>query len=225
MARTTHRAMPASPSSPTALVVRPDAAGIREPAIASGMAVLGILIFGASVTGVLVGGVAFGGTILTLRTRRPPESRHETAHVADDLPLAADLMAACLRAGQPMTSAVEAAAAAIGGPLGDRLSWVNGQLRLGAAPDYAWSWLLREDATAQLARTMIRAATTGSPVAEALTRLADDATATARAAASAAARRVGVQAVAPLGLCFLPAFVCLGIVPVIAGLAAQVLTF
>ncbi|MFI0423246.1 type II secretion system F family protein [Spongiactinospora sp. 9N601] len=147
------------------------------------------------------------------------------AQIADDLPLAADLMAACLRAGQPMTSAVEATAAAIGGPLGDRLNWVNGQLRLGAAPDYAWSWLLREDATAQLARTMIRAATTGSPVAEALTRLADDATATARAASSAAARRVGVQAVAPLGLCFLPAFVCLGIVPVIAGLAAQVLTF
>jgi hypothetical protein len=27
----------------------------------------------------------------------------------------------------------------------------------------------------------------------------------------------------PLGLCFLPAFVCLGIVPVIAGLAGRVL--
>jgi len=40
---------------------------------------------------------------------------------------------------------------------------------------------------------------------------------------AAAARKVGVLAVAPLGLCFLPAFVCLGIVPVVVGLASQVL--
>ncbi|MFD0891079.1 type II secretion system F family protein, partial [Streptosporangium algeriense] len=63
----------------------------------------------------------------------------------------------------------------------------------------------------------------GAPVADILTRLADDARQEARSAASAAALRVGVQAVAPLGLCFLPAFVCLGIVPVVAGLAGDVL--
>jgi len=28
---------------------------------------------------------------------------------------------------------------------------------------------------------------------------------------------------APLGLCFLPAFVCLGVLPVVAGLAGQLL--
>ena len=30
-------------------------------------------------------------------------------------------------------------------------------------------------------------------------------------------------AMAPLGLCFLPAFVCLGIVPIVLSLAAEVL--
>jgi pilus assembly protein TadC len=70
---------------------------------------------------------------------------------------------------------------------------------------------------------MVRAAASGAPVAETLTRLADDSRAAARVAAVTAARRVGVQVVAPLGLCFLPAFVLLGIVPVIAGLAADVL--
>lgn len=74
-----------------------------------------------------------------------------------------------------------------------------------------------------LARTMIRAAQSGAPVADVLTRLADDARRTAQATASAAARRVGVHAVAPLGLCFLPAFVFLGIVPMVAGLAGQIL--
>ncbi|GIH22507.1 hypothetical protein Aph01nite_08170 [Acrocarpospora phusangensis] len=61
-------------------------------------------------------------------------------------------------------------------------------------------------------------------MADVLTRLADDARHATRSASSAAARKVGVQAVAPLGLCFLPAFVFLGIIPVVAGLATQVLT-
>jgi pilus assembly protein TadC len=38
----------------------------------------------------------------------------------------------------------------------------------------------------------------------------------------AAAERAGVLIAGPLWLCFLPAFVCLGIVPVIAGLAGDI---
>jgi hypothetical protein len=38
-----------------------------------------------------------------------------------------------------------------------------------------------------------------------------------------AARRVGVLVVAPLGLCFLPAFVLLGVVPVVLGLTGPLL--
>ncbi|MDF5754868.1 type II secretion system F family protein [Spongiactinospora sp. TRM90649] len=197
--------------------------GIRDLTFAAGSALLGVMIFGVGVTGVFAGVLIFGGALITLRLRPPQESRRDTARILADLPLAADLTAACLRAGRPLTSALEATAVAIGGPLGDRLAWVTGQLRLGAAPEEAWSSLLYESCTAQLARTMVRASTTGSPVADALTRLADDASATARATSSAAARRVGIQAVAPLGLCFLPAFILLGIVPVIAVLAARVL--
>ena len=44
-----------------------------------------------------------------------------------------------------------------------------------------------------------------------------------RAAAAAAAERARVLIAGPFGLCFLPAFVCLGIVPVVAGLAGDVL--
>ena len=36
------------------------------------------------------------------------------------------------------------------------------------------------------------------------------------------AERAGVAISGPLGLCFLPAFVCLGIVPVVVGLAGGV---
>lgn len=41
--------------------------------------------------------------------------------------------------------------------------------------------------------------------------------------ADAAAGRAGVLIAGPLGLCFLPAFVCSRIVPVVAGLAGEVL--
>jgi hypothetical protein len=41
--------------------------------------------------------------------------------------------------------------------------------------------------------------------------------------AAATAERAAVLIAGPLGLCFLPAFVCLGIVPVVAGLAGDLL--
>jgi hypothetical protein len=39
----------------------------------------------------------------------------------------------------------------------------------------------------------------------------------------ARAERVGVWSLLPLGCCFLPAFVCLGVVPMILGVAGKVL--
>ncbi|MET8142006.1 type II secretion system F family protein [Sphaerisporangium sp. NPDC005288] len=178
----------------------------------------------------LVGGVpgvvcGVGAGVLTLvigHRAEPREARRRRARITADLPFAVDLMVACLRAGRPVSAAVQTAANAIGGPLGERLAWVNGQLRLGARPEDAWSALEKDRPLAAMARGMVRAALSGAPVADVLSRLADDARQDARAASSAAARRVGVQAVAPLGLCFLPAFVLVGVIPVVAGLAGQV---
>ena len=69
----------------------------------------------------------------------------------------------------------------------------------------------------------MRAAEGGAPVAAAIARLAEQAREVARASGQAAAERAGVLAVAPLGLCFLPAFVLLGVVPVVAGLVGPLL--
>ncbi|MFF4413792.1 type II secretion system F family protein [Streptosporangium sp. NPDC001559] len=188
-------------------------------------AIVGLTVFLAlgSATGLVAGMTGFAIALEAVRRRQPSWLRQERDRVMTDLPLAVDLMVACLRAGQPIAGAVDMTAGALGGPLGDRLAWVGGQLRLGAAPEEAWRALSAEGPLASLARTMSRATLSGAPVADILTRLADDAREEARSAASAAARRVGVQVVAPLGLCFLPAFVCLGIVPVVAGLAGDVL--
>ncbi|MET9066749.1 type II secretion system F family protein [Streptosporangium sandarakinum] len=196
--------------------------GRRETMLCAAVGVAVFLLV-EDAPGVAAGALGAAVTWAMLRRREPPGPRREHDRVAADLPLAADLMVACLRAGQPITGAVDVTAEAIGGPIADRLAWVGGQLRLGAAPESAWRALAADRPLAPLARTMSRTALSGAPVADVLTRLADDSRHEARAASSAAARRVGVQAVAPLGLCFLPAFVLLGIIPVVAGLAGEVL--
>ena len=76
------------------------------------------------------------------------------------------------------------------------------------------------DALLRLAR---RSASSGAALADGVADLADQSRHDAAHTAAAAAERAGVLIAGPLGLCFLPAFVCLGIVPVVAGLAGDVL--
>jgi Flp pilus assembly protein TadB len=176
-----------------------------------------------STAGIVVGLIAAAATGWALHRKQTTDTGQDHTRITADLPFTADLMVACLHAGQPVSAATESAARAVGGPLGVRLLWVGSQLRLGADPEPTWALLTHDPATANLARTMSRAAQTGAPVADVLTRLADDARESARTTSVAAARRVAVKAVAPLGLCFLPAFVLLGIVPVVAGLASTII--
>lgn len=180
----------------------------------------GLLVGG--IPGIVAAAVAFTVTTLILSHRESPESKQTRTRLTADLPFAADLMAACLQAGHPIPTATETAATAIEGPLGERLTWIGSQLRLGADPAPTWTYLTADPPTAPLGRTMSRSAQTGAPVADALTRLADESREASRTAALATARTVGIKAVAPLGLCFLPAFVLLGIVPVVAGLASTI---
>ncbi|WP_131735672.1 type II secretion system F family protein [Actinomadura roseirufa] len=151
------------------------------------------------------------------------ERQRRRARLVADLPVAIDLLAACLRGGAPWRGAVEAVAEAVGGPLGDELHAVAVQIRLGADPTEAWLALAKEPTLAPLARTAVRAASTGAALAPSLGRLARDQRRVARTAAATRARSAGIRALAPLGLCFLPAFVLLGIVPAIAGIASTLL--
>jgi pilus assembly protein TadC len=69
----------------------------------------------------------------------------------------------------------------------------------------------------------VRAGESGASVVPALSNLAADTRSAARARVEADVRRAGVWVLAPLGLCFLPAFVCLGVVPLVLGIADGVL--
>jgi pilus assembly protein TadC len=98
-------------------------------------------------------------------------------------------------------------------------------LALGADPATAWSNpSLRLDKHAEaLLRLARRSASSGAALAQGVADLAAQSREDAADAARAAAERASVLIAGPLGLCYLPAFLCLGIVPVVVGLAGDVL--
>lgn len=173
--------------------------------------------------GALTGMVAAVAVWYSFGRSENAERRRRRARLVADLPVAVDLLAACLRGGAPWHDAVTAVADAVGGPLGKELQAVSAQIRLGADPAEAWLALAEEPTLAPLARTATRAASTGAALAPTLSRLARDQRRVARSAAAARARAAGIRALAPLGLCFLPAFVLLGVVPAVAGIASTIL--
>ncbi|MFE9582759.1 type II secretion system F family protein [Nocardia sp. NPDC006044] len=141
-----------------------------------------------------------------------------------------DLLAACLRAGLPMAGAARAVAPGAPEALAEALRRAADLLALGADAATAWERAAEDKAgqpgaeeVESLARMARRSARSGASLAIAVGELAEQRRAAVEDAAAARAERAGVLIGGPLGLCFLPAFVCLGIVPVVIGLAGRVL--
>lgn len=135
-------------------------------------------------------------------------------------PMVADLLAACLASGASTAVATRATAEALGGPVADVLMQSVTQFNLGASATRVWKPLADEPALAPIARAILRSAETGAPLTTVLLRVSDDLRLNRRAQLEQAAKTVGIKAVGPLGLCFLPAFMLLGVVPLIASLIA-----
>jgi hypothetical protein len=191
----------------------------RRRLLAGGAALaVGVLIGGGA--GLVAGGaVAIGGDRLVRRSVPDEEGLTRTA-VRRDLPGACDLLGVCLAAGVPVAGALGAVWEAVPGPLGAQLRTVAALYRLGAEPRRAWADVPGE--LAGLGRVLVRAGESGAAVVPALRTLAADSRSAARADAEAAVRRAGVWVLAPLGACFLPAFLCLGVVPLVIGIAGDV---
>jgi len=134
---------------------------------------------------------------------------------------ALDIFAACLAAGMATGRAAAAAAPSAPPELAVVLRRAAELLALGASPAVAWAGRGGER-TEALLRLTRRSAASGAALAQGLIELAEQSRSDAGDAAEAAAQRAAVLIAGPLGVCYLPAFVCLGIVPVIAGLATDV---
>lgn len=202
---------------------QPPAGGRSTPVLAIAVA----LLLGTAVA-LGVGGVAgpLAGAVLAVcvgvgmrRLGAPRPLPVDPLAVASTL----DLLAACLRGGLPVASAARVVLPSAPAPVASVLRQAADLLTMGAEPEDAWAAAAAEESTAGLARLARRSARSGSPLARGVAELAAEQRAAAEDSAAAAAERAGVLVTGPLGLCFLPAFLCLGVVPVVLGLAGPVL--
>ena len=184
----------------------------------SALAGFGAWAFVSGAAGPAVGVVAAGVVWLVLGRAETPAQRARRVRVRVELPHVVGLLAAAVRGGLPPADALALVCVALPGPAADSLATLPPRIALGVEPAEAWRALEADPGLAPLGRTLARSARTGEPIADALDRLGVELAARGRADAEDAARRVGVRAAVPLGLCLLPAFLLIGIVPVVAGL-------
>ncbi|HEU5009017.1 MAG TPA: type II secretion system F family protein [Jatrophihabitantaceae bacterium] len=183
---------------------------------AAGAAAASSIAIAGPHTGTLAAGIlAPAAAVIAVKLADSPAPSRPDAALA----LALDLAAAALRSGQSVPSALSLTAPVLPAALAAQWRRTAALLALGAEPGRAWAALGEDVALAPVAVAAGRSADSGARLARTFTQLAADTRAEVQADALARANRAGVFAMAPLGLCFLPAFICLGIVPTIAGIA------
>lgn len=180
-----------------------------------------VFLVGGTV-GVLAAPVVVAASWVALARAEPAAVRREREAVARDLPHLVELFAATLRSGEDPQRGLAIACAALPGAAADRLEGVRARLRLGADPAAVWDSLAGDPALGPLGRALARSHASGSPVVAAVERVGEDLERDQRAAIEDRARAVGVRAAVPLGLCLLPAFLLVGIVPTVAGLLGSI---
>jgi len=173
------------------------------------------------IVGVVVGAAA--GISGVMAARRATSRAGPDGAGAGDLAGSWELLAVCLEAGLPVSVAVSAATDSLVGAVGTQLRRIAGLLALGADPAAAWASTEDVPALAAFARAAGRSAGTGAGLAQVARAEGARLRAELLDSAQARAQRAAVLITGPLGLCFLPAFLALGIAPVVIGLANEAL--
>jgi Flp pilus assembly protein TadB len=187
-------------------------------ALAGGLLCVAVAGFTGAIAAAFV--VPVVAAVLRRQILRMPVPTDRASRAA--LPLTCDLIAAGMRSGAAVPTALAAAARTAPAGLRNELSRVAALLSLGTSADEAWSAVARDPVIGSVAAIAARSAGSGIRLADALSRCARSQREELHAASVAKAEGVGVLALLPLGLCFLPAFICLGVIPVVAGIAADV---
>jgi pilus assembly protein TadC len=184
-------------------------------AVAAAAVVLALGWAIAGLVGIALGVLAaLGGRLLSAH-RPDPRVKARQRLVLVQLPLALELLAATLAAGVTPGEAAGHVGKAVQGPLGSLLTQV--------ARDGDWAPIAAVGlpVTSRLAAAVARSQASGAPLEPWVSGLAADLRSQAGPRAEEAARSAGAWAVLPLGLCFLPAYLLLGVVPSLIGLAQK----
>ncbi|HQR80573.1 MAG TPA: type II secretion system F family protein [Actinomycetota bacterium] len=138
--------------------------------------------------------------------------------LARQAPEAIDCLASCLAAGAPLWSAMPVVADAFGDPVAGVLRRCVGRHALGSPHEEVFAELVAEPELAPVGRVLLRAVESGAALTSSLVSCAEQMRHDRAAELERRARAVGVKAVAPLGVCFLPAFMLLAVVPIVGSL-------
>ena len=203
---------------------RPAALRRLRPALV-GLAFVGAWVFVGGTVGALAGIVAAGVAWRVLGRAESPSARRRREELERDLPIAVHLLGACLTAGAAVLGALDAVTGALPGAVADELLMVRHRLALGVDPVTVWSSLSAHPQLRPLGRAMARAHQSGASVSATVEGLANELGDQARSRTDALARTVEVRAAAPLGVCFLPAFLLLGVVPMVVGVFSSMRLF
>lgn len=144
----------------------------------------------------------------------------EPLELADDI----DLFAMCLSTGLPVSGAAQAVVAAAGDSTGEHWRRIANLLAVGVAADRAFLDVERYPGFSDLSRLVRRSAASGSAIADGCRDLTENLRQSAADQAVTRAERSGVLMSIPLTGCFLPAFLVLGLAPVIIDLGTDILS-
>ena len=192
--------------------------------VAGGSAAVGCVALVPGMAGVFLGLIALAGVPASVRRLETSGERREREDLARQGPVVCDLLSATLASGAPLAVGIGAVAHALPPPASLVLASVSTSMHLGATAEVAWQPWVQDPVVGPIAAAVTRSARTGAPLAAMLARLADDLRRERRTVVEVAARSAGVRAVLPLAACFLPAFLFLGVVPVVASLAAALIS-
>ncbi len=172
---------------------------------------------GASVSAAVLAPMASGplgvGWWLALVLRRQRRRRWVAAKTSQDNADLAELTALGLTSGLGIYPALELAATTLGGPVGAEAGAVLERVKASGFGVFANA----PGVGARLYRTLGRAAMSGAPLVESVTRLADRVNIEQAAALERNVRRLPIAMLFPLTLLILPGFVLLTVAPALLG--------
>lgn len=208
--------VPATSRSRLALP-RPGSSRFSAPDLAAAVAGLAVALLVGGFAGILAG-VAVGVAARTGLRRIGPDDKPRRDALARQAPDAVDCLASCLAAGAPLWSAMQVVGEAFGEPIAGMLTRSVQRHAMGSPASETFAQWISEPVLAPVGRLLVRSSESGGSLTSSLVACAQRMRQERAGELELRARAVGVKAVAPLGVCFLPAFVLLAVVPIVGSM-------
>ncbi len=171
------------------------------------------LIFHQLLVAFIFAAVAYG---VQIKLAFPHRKRNDM--LVAQMPTTLTLLAAVVESGLPMRMALAHVISVTENPTSDLLQSVLGHIGVGRSESQAWNELGSHDIWGAVARDLARSSSSGAAICEILHVHAEQSQQAAADHMQMKARSIGVYAIIPLVSCFLPAFILVGVIPIIASI-------